>query len=73
MLKLATGTALDRRSLKPSDVELDLRAADAGMTPALAASVSNKLWSMDDPAILVDEYHAVRPRQKPKTAPPAAE
>lgn len=35
------------------------------MTPALAAKVADKLWSMDDLVALVDEHDAAKPRQKP--------
>jgi IS1 family transposase len=35
------------------------------MTPALAAGVSQTLWSMDDLVGLVDEHDAAKPRQKP--------
>ena len=41
------------------------------MTPALAASVSTTLWSMDDLVALIDEWDAVQPRQKPGRKPKA--
>ncbi|HZR84563.1 MAG TPA: IS1 family transposase [Candidatus Binatia bacterium] len=42
------------------------------MTPALAANVTDRLWSMDDLVALVDEHDAARPRQKPGRKPKAA-
>src|SRR5437867_7177387 len=35
------------------------------MTPALAANVTDTLWSMDDLVALVDQHDAAKPRQKP--------
>ncbi len=39
------------------------------MTPAMAANVTDKLWSMDDLVALVDEHDAAKPRQKPGRKP----
>lgn len=39
------------------------------MTPALAANVTDKLWTMGDLVALVDEHDAKRPRQKPGRKP----
>jgi IS1 family transposase len=41
------------------------------MTPALAAGVSQTLWSMTDLVALVDAHDAARPRQKPGRKPKA--
>ena len=35
------------------------------MTPALAANVSQTLWSIDDLVALVDRHDAAKPRQRP--------
>ena len=42
------------------------------MTPALAAGVSETLWSMDDLVALVDAQDAAKPRQKPGRKPKVA-
>jgi hypothetical protein len=44
------------------------------MTPALAAGVSDTLWSMDDLVALVNAHDAAQPRQRPGRKPkmPAA-
>ena len=39
------------------------------MTPALAANVVDKLWSMDQLVALVDAHDAAKPRQKPGRKP----
>jgi len=39
------------------------------MTPALAANVTDTLWSMDNLLALVDEHDAAKPRQKPGRKP----
>lgn len=39
------------------------------MTPALAAHVTDELWTMDNLVALVDEHDAKRPRQKPGRKP----
>ena len=39
------------------------------MTPALAANVVDKLWSMDELVALVDAHDAAKPRQKPGRKP----
>jgi len=39
------------------------------MTPALAADVSDTLWSIDDLVALVDKHDAAQPRQKPGRKP----
>jgi hypothetical protein len=41
------------------------------MTPALAADVTDTLWSRDDLVALVDKHDAARPRQKPGRKPKA--
>ena len=41
------------------------------MTPALAANVTDKLWSMDELVALVDAHDAAKPRQKPGRKPKA--
>jgi hypothetical protein len=42
------------------------------MTPALAAGVSETLWSKEDVVALVDAFDAAQPRQKPGRKPKAA-
>jgi len=43
------------------------------MTPALAANVSDTLWSIDDLVALVDKHDAAKPRQKPGRKPKPAQ
>jgi IS1 family transposase len=42
------------------------------MTPALAAGVSETLWSIDELVALVDKHDAAKPRQKPGRKPKAS-
>jgi hypothetical protein len=39
------------------------------MTPALAANVTDTLWSMDELVALVDRHDAAQPRKKPGRKP----
>jgi hypothetical protein len=41
------------------------------MTPALAAGVSETLWSMEDVVALVDAFDAAQPRKRPGRKPKA--
>jgi hypothetical protein len=41
------------------------------MTPALAAGVSDTLWSMNDLGALVDAHDAAQPRKRPGRKPKA--
>ena len=50
-------------------IEVD---ATLKMTPALAAGVSETLWSTDDLVALVDAHDAAKPRQKPGRKPKAS-
>jgi IS1 family transposase len=42
------------------------------MSPALAAGVTDKLWSMDDLVALVDAHDAAQPRKRPGRKPKAS-
>ena len=43
-----------------------------GMTPALAANVTDRLWSMEDLVAMVDKFDDAQPRQKPGRKPKAS-
>ncbi len=42
-----------------------------GMTPALAAAVTDRLWEMSDLVALVDKYDDAQPRKKAGRKPKA--
>jgi hypothetical protein len=43
------------------------------MSPALAAGVAEKLWSMSDLVALVDAHDAAQPRKRPGRKPQATD